>query len=395
MAQVVLGPNGYDMSVPGAFISGSPIYADSTTFIALLSDGSRATYTGSFTYPDGNTVSGTITGFLTETFDGSQWVMQANVTGLSLAVSTYLAFSANNDWNGLVTSVLSGDDFLIGNGGNDLFRGYGGNNQFFGSGGYDTVDYAYDFTARTIDVNSQTAVTSDGKVDTFSGVESVRGSLGNDVFVTDGAVAYAVDGGGQGDDTLVFSGVAKSAATLAYTSNGIVTITVGGVVNGAVVSSGGELQAYGAVSGDTIRSGGAVYVFSGGTVGGTTLDGGFLEILSGGTAGISQIGFTSAGGTLQLDDSVHFNGVISGFDQGGIDLRDIAFGSGTTLGYTDFGTSGTLTVSDGTHTASLHLLGQYVEANFTKQSDGAGGTLITDPPVTLDALTLTGSPRTV
>ena len=66
-----------------------------------------------------------------------------------------------------------------------------------------------------------------------------------------------------------------------------------------------------------------------------------------------------------------------------IDLRDIAFGSGTTLGFTEAGDnlSGTLTVSDGTNTANITLLGQYVAGNFTKQSDGNGGTLITDPPV--------------
>lgn len=61
----------------------------------------------------------------------------------------------------------------------------------------------------------------------------------------------------------------------------------------------------------------------------------------------------------------------------------IAFGPGTTLGFVEApsNTSGTLTVSDGTHTAAILLLGQYLAANFTKQSDGNGGTLITDPPV--------------
>jgi hypothetical protein len=43
--------------------------------------------------------------------------------------------------------------------------------------------------------------------------------------------------------------------------------------------------------------------------------------------------------------------------------------------------SGTLTVTDGTHTASLTLLGQYSAQNFTLASDGHGGTMITDPAV--------------
>jgi hypothetical protein len=50
-------------------------------------------------------------------------------------------------------------------------------------------------------------------------------------------------------------------------------------------------------------------------------------------------------------------------------------------------TSGTLTVSDSIHTANVTLLGQYVTANFTKASDGHGGTLIGDPPL---AITDTG-----
>lgn len=37
------------------------------------------------------------------------------------------------------------------------------------------------------------------------------------------------------------------------------------------------------------------------------------------------------------------------------------------------------TVSDGTHTAELALLGQYTADDFAASSNGHGGTLITDP----------------
>jgi autotransporter passenger strand-loop-strand repeat protein len=159
----------------------------------------------------------------------------------------------------------------------------------------------------------------------------------------------------------------------------------GGTARGAVLSAGALVVSSGGVaSGTTISSGGREYVMSGGSVSGTTLSGGFLEIQVGGTAGTSQINFSSVGGTLQLDDSVHFSGTISGFGvPGGMDLRDIAFSSATTLGFTEAGDnlSGTLTISDGTHAANITLLGQYVAGNFTKQSDGNGRTLVTDPPV--------------
>jgi autotransporter passenger strand-loop-strand repeat protein len=143
----------------------------------------------------------------------------------------------------------------------------------------------------------------------------------------------------------------------------------------------------GIVVGAVVFSGGSEIISSGGTISGATLNGGFLEIKSGGTAGSTQIGFGAGGGTLELDDSQTFNGVISGFGvPGNIDLSDISYSLSTTLGYICDVNSGTLTVSDGTHTAVLALLGQYVVGNFTMQSDGHGGTLITDPPVDQSSL---------
>jgi hypothetical protein len=41
----------------------------------------------------------------------------------------------------------------------------------------------------------------------------------------------------------------------------------------------------------------------------------------------------------------------------------------------------TLTVSDGTHDATLHFNGTYQAANFSFASDGDGGTIVYDPPV--------------
>ena len=114
----------------------------------------------------------------------------------------------------------------------------------------------------------------------------------------------------------------------------------------------------------------------------TAINGGTLELMSGGNTFGGAVTFAS-GGLLQLDASTTFGGQISGFggsDQ--IDLRDIAFNSGTTtLGYADNGTSGTLSVTDGTHTANLALLGTYTAASFAISVDGHGGTLIKDSSV--------------
>ena len=64
-----------------------------------------------------------------------------------------------------------------------------------------------------------------------------------------------------------------------------------------------------------------------------------------------------------------------------IDLADVTAGANATIAYSGNNSPGTLTVSDGTHTASIALLGNYSLANFTASSDGHGGTSVIDPPL--------------
>ena len=42
---------------------------------------------------------------------------------------------------------------------------------------------------------------------------------------------------------------------------------------------------------------------------------------------------------------------------------------------------GTLSVSDGAHSANIALFGNYLASTFTAASDGHGGTAVTDPAV--------------
>jgi hypothetical protein len=91
---------------------------------------------------------------------------------------------------------------------------------------------------------------------------------------------------------------------------------------------------------------------------------------------------------LKLDSGSHLSGTISGFHLGdAIDLGGLAFNaSSSTLSWTQkaIGTkaSGTLTVKEGSKTQSFTLVGSYTVGNFSATSDGHGGTLITDPPIT-------------
>ncbi len=90
-------------------------------------------------------------------------------------------------------------------------------------------------------------------------------------------------------------------------------------------------------------------------------------------------------GMLKLDSSPQFKGTVAGPAPGNeLDLADIGFGATTTLGYTPNAgnTGGTLSVSDGNHSAAVALLGQYIAGNFVTGSDGHGGTLIAElPPI--------------
>ena len=93
---------------------------------------------------------------------------------------------------------------------------------------------------------------------------------------------------------------------------------------------------------------------------------------------------SGATGTLILDASSQFTGTIAGLNSAApfdtIDLADIAFGSNTTVAYlASSADTGTLTVSDGTHTANITLLGQYSPTSFKIASDDHGGTAVVDP----------------
>ena len=102
---------------------------------------------------------------------------------------------------------------------------------------------------------------------------------------------------------------------------------------------------------------------------------------------MNGVRFEGPNSALILDASASLQGlVVAGFGEGGapdpIDLRDIAFGTTRRqLSFTEAagGGSGTLTVTDGLHTASL-VMAQYAAAftasNFVLASDGHGGTMV-------------------
>lgn len=117
-----------------------------------------------------------------------------------------------------------------------------------------------------------------------------------------------------------------------------------------------------------------------------TIEAGAKLELTGAVSG--SITFNAATGTLVLDHSsqftgklIHLSGDGSASNSNQIDLKDIAFGSGTSASYSGDTSGGVLTVVDSqSHAAHLSLVGDYTHSTFNLSSDGGGGTLVIDPP---------------
>lgn len=115
----------------------------------------------------------------------------------------------------------------------------------------------------------------------------------------------------------------------------------------------------------------------------------YADTLTAGSTGSVMTGYggadtyvfnASSGIDVARDTAADLNGTtIQNFNTlDGIDLQTVAFGANTTLGFVENmnNTQGVLTVSDGTHTAMITLLGQYTTASFQDESDGGSGTLV-------------------
>lgn len=276
------------------------------------------------------------------------------------------------DWGFTITTTISG-----------------GNQHVFGSASLTTINAGVQ-TVQAGGTASDTTIHG-GEQDVYSGGTAINTTMDGGSQEVYGAAAQTTLGNG--------------AVQYLHGSASITTINAGsqqnvyadGTATGTTINAGGFQLDWGAASG-TIVNGGVQYVYGSAT--GTSVQAGTQHVQAGGTADDTTIGagalaYVHAGGTiddvifagpnaaLALDQASGFTGTISGWqDHDSIDLGDILFTDGvTSLAYAQNGdnSGGTLTVSDGTHTATLNLLGQYTAADFAISSDGHGGTLITDP----------------
>ena len=209
-----------------------------------------------------------------------------------------------------------------------------------------------------------------------------------------------------------------SAAETANLGTGNDTITVNALTIGATIGNGTGQDTLDVTGGGTMAMGAnisdianvllspasTVYDFTANALSGLTLDdtsaktadaliaGGVGQILTGGGAGKITFTGATAGDDTFKNTAALFNGdTVAGFGNNGdvLDLADVNFPALQPLGYVqNNASSGTLTVSDGTHTAAITLFGQFIAADFQPAFDGGTGTdIIYQPPALEAALT--------
>jgi hypothetical protein len=92
-----------------------------------------------------------------------------------------------------------------------------------------------------------------------------------------------------------------------------------------------------------------------------------------------RLSFAADTGTLKLDDAASFSGTVAGMaGQDTINFADIDSTKVQAPSYSGEASGGTLSVTDGTHTANIALLGSYLASTFVASSDGHGGTNVVE-----------------
>jgi hypothetical protein len=167
-----------------------------------------------------------------------------------------------------------------------------------------------------------------------------------------------------GSNVIANSGILEATGTGGLTVNSAVTNS------GSLVAQGGNLTFKGAVTGN----------------GSATISG--AATLEFGAASAETVSFAAGStGTLKLDNSASFTGSVSGLTTTTyIDLADLAWVQGQTTATFSANianptSGGTLTVSDGTHSDTINLAGDYTQSGWTLSQDSNGNTLVVDPPL--------------
>ena len=261
--------------------------------------------------------------------------------------------------------------------------------------GTDAVDIRADRTAHHVIAATDK---TDNAAANAPNVASSKSAVAHDTVASPSIGSFSSDSGTVGD------GITNvSALTLNGTAEANSTVKVydGATLLGSVVASGSGAWTYTTVAlangghsltatatdaaGNTSPSSTALTVTvdtpASMTIGSapalTVADGATVEIDG---ASAQSVTFTGTTGTLKLDNSLAFTGQVSGLaGTDALDLADVSYGANTQATFLGNTNGGTLTVTDGTHTANIALVGNYLSSTWDLSSDGNGGTVVVDP----------------
>jgi VCBS repeat-containing protein len=168
-------------------------------------------------------------------------------------------------------------------------------------------------------------------------------------------------------DTLHLSGVTLTGGAVTVGTQGLIVTGGSDTFSGTHVSNDGTIE----VHDGTLKITGSIT-----GSGSVQIDSGAVFDLDG--SDTQDVVFAGTGAELEIDAAT-FGGKIAGLaatDE--LDLRTIGYSAaGTTGTYVGNANGGVLTITDGSKSISMTLVGDYLHAHFAGASDGHGGTLIT------------------
>ncbi len=303
---------------------------------------------------------------------------QATVTG---AGGTIAAGADSNVT--IMNSRVSGQTFTIARGG--TFQIFHSRVKF---GGALDDPSLLQLTSDVVTIKSGLTLTGGGTMEIHGG--SVVGSkAGATLTNVDGFISLFKGNLGGGKLTLVNQalGTIECEGTIDTGARAIINAglidrgSFGWHVPGVIISAIENTGTLSTGEGGTLVFEGAVTGSGQAMIASTRFGGGVLDFRSDFNQDVTfapEVGRDGVG-VLELARSQAYAAAITGFSKGGrtsLDLGDIGFVKASRASFSGTKTSGVLTVTDGTHTAHIELIGDFLASTFVVSSDGHGGVSI-------------------
>ncbi|MFY9953798.1 VCBS domain-containing protein, partial [Bradyrhizobium sp.] len=232
----------------------------------------------------------------------------------------------------------------------------------------------------TLTIGSSLTIAADSVIQNFGAISvgGVAEILNQSVLLNSGTLNLA-----QGGDFRDQSSITNTGKGTIDVTGGTLNVLVDVANSGKIIVESGATLSFS--SGTSVTNDGTIEVKDAtlkvtGSIAGSgsvQIDSGALFELNG--SDVQNVVFAGTSAEMQIDAS-SFGGSIVGLaatDE--LDLRTIGYGLNTTGIYVSDPNNdgGILTITDGSHSISMTLVGDYRNAHFAGSTDGNGGTLIT------------------